>query len=296
MSPRYPEENHRHPVAVTMAAVTFVAACAFSGIELVDGGKEVRGVVQAFDTAASAPAQTASPKQSASKSPTTAPTPEKSALSSPATSQPPRSTIRLIDATAFNRMKGKSWRKECPGPDQLRFVDVPYHNFQQQTKIGTLVVNKAIADTVASDFEKIYAIGYPINQIKPLEDILPADTNVTDNKNAKWTDDLSMAKNNTSAFNCRFVAGSKNLSNHAYGYAIDINPLENPEVYANGSVEPAAGAKYLSPTATDPAIISKSRPLGNQVINILLANEGWRWGGTFTEKDPQHFDVPSPPK
>jgi hypothetical protein len=56
-------------------------------------------------------------------------------------------------------------------------------------------------------------------------------------------DERSMAANNTSAFNCRGVLGSTSWSEHAYGRAIDINPVQNPEI-RDGVVSPAAGERY----------------------------------------------------
>src|ERR687891_28556 len=56
-------------------------------------------------------------------------------------------------------------------------------------------------------------------------------------------DRRSMKADNTSAFNCRFVAGTTRWSMHAYGKAIDLNPIENP--YVSGShVSPPAGEPF----------------------------------------------------
>ncbi len=44
--------------------------------------------------------------------------------------------------------------------------------------------------------------------------------------NYKGIDWLSIENDNTSAFNCRKVAGSNRWSKHAYGRAIDINPID----------------------------------------------------------------------
>ena len=81
---------------------------------------------------------------------------------------------------------------------------------------------------------------YPIRQMR-LVDAYGAD------------DHRSMAADNTSAFNCRFVAGSPGVwSEHAYGRAIDVNPIENPYVTASGYVSPPEGAPYVRPCARAP--------------------------------------------
>ena len=57
-------------------------------------------------------------------------------------------------------------------------------------------------------------------------------------------DNRSMAANNSSAYNCRTVAGQSSFSAHAYGAAVDINPVENPYVTADG-VLPPAGRRFV---------------------------------------------------
>ena len=51
-----------------------------------------------------------------------------------------------------------------------------------------------------------------------------------------------MVDNNTYAFNYRNVGGTNRLSNHAYGKAIDINPMQNP--YKKGNYISPKGSKY----------------------------------------------------
>ena len=63
-------------------------------------------------------------------------------------------------------------------------------------------------------------------------------------------DDRSMAANNTSGFNCRRVAGQSSWSAHAYGEAIDLNPVQNPYVRPGSITPPAGGA---SPGSTEQA-------------------------------------------
>ena len=56
----------------------------------------------------------------------------------------------------------------------------------------------------------------------------------------------SIEADNTSAFNCRFVDGTTRWSNHAFGRAIDVNPLENPYVTASGTTSHPRSRKYVN--------------------------------------------------
>ena len=96
----------------------------------------------------------------------------------------------------------------------------------------------------------------------------------------------SMQANNTSAFNCRNVAGTSSLSWHAYGLAIDINPLVNPYVTQRG-VSPPEGAPYVDRASTTPGLITPG-----DVVTTAFEQAGWSWGGTWRSPDYQHFARP----
>ena len=101
-------------------------------------------------------------------------------------------------------------------------------------------------------------------------------------------DFASIEADNTSAFNCRAATGSSNWSNHAYGYAIDLNPLENPYI-ENGRVFHRASEKYIDRS-------KRRSPMqllnGDPVVRVFYA-AGWGWGGDWSGsvKDTQHFSV-----
>jgi hypothetical protein len=98
-------------------------------------------------------------------------------------------------------------------------------------------------------------------------------------------DDVSMAHDNTSAFNCRRVAGTSVWSVHAYGRAVDVNPVENPYVSASGAVSPPAGRPYADRTDWRPGMV-----LPRHVPVRAFAYSGWGWGGSWRHsKDYQHF-------
>ena len=92
-----------------------------------------------------------------------------------------------------------------------------------------------------------------------------------------------MAADNTSGFNCRFVGGTSRWSMHAYGGAIDVNPLENP--YVRGStVSPPAGRAYLDRSGYRPGMA-----VAGGVLVRAFAAAGWKWGASFG--DYQHFST-----
>jgi hypothetical protein len=94
-----------------------------------------------------------------------------------------------------------------------------------------------------------------------------------------------MAANNTSAFNCRKVSGSRRWSEHAYGRAIDVNPLRNPYVTRGGRVSPPAGRPYANRSLRAAGMIHG----GDRVVRAF-ATAGWEWGGHWSgSRDYQHF-------
>jgi hypothetical protein len=167
-----------------------------------------------------------------------------------------------------------SWRPGCPvGPAQLRRLDVSYWDFAGRRRVGSIVIRSTAARDVLSVFRKLYAARFPMRRLRPVEAY-------------KGSDDASMAADNTSAFNCRFVSGTRRWSQHAYGLAIDLNPVENPYVHG-GLVEPPAGRRYLDRSRRRPGMV-----VSGDVVVRAFASIGWRWGGYWTSaKDYQHFSA-----
>lgn len=97
-----------------------------------------------------------------------------------------------------------------------------------------------------------------------------------------------MDADNTSAFNCRFVSGRPGVwSEHAYGRAIDINPIENPYVTASGYVSPPAGAPFAQRGRHAKGVVHRHGP-----VVRAFAEAGWQWGGNWPwPKDYQHFST-----
>ena len=158
--------------------------------------------------------------------------------------------------------------------DLLCLVDVRYWGFDDTLHGGQLIVHKFVKHAVVEIFSRIEKMKFPIAKVVPIVKYA-------------WSDDASMADNNTSAFNYRFVAGTDRLSHHAYGRAVDINPLMNPVIYENGHIDPP-GAQYDPNRA---GTLSESH-----VIVKEFLSRGWRWGGHFRSSiDYHHFDKPPEP-
>jgi hypothetical protein len=169
-----------------------------------------------------------------------------------------------------------SYRSGCPvGPAQLRGVLLSYWGFDGRAHTGTIVVNRAVVDDVVNVFKTLYRERVPIRRMEPVDAF-------------RGSDPKSMAADNTSAFNCRYAvtSGPKHWSAHAYGEAIDVNPVENPYV-EGGVVRPAAGAAYLNRTRVRPGMAVR----GGVLVNAFAA-VGWKWGGRWSASpDYQHFSA-----
>lgn len=206
-------------------------------------------------------------------------TPSSFASSPPAASPvdaPPLPVPATVEPVTAAEL-GASWRPDCPvEPGRLRRVGVDHIGLDGQTHRGELVVHEDLVRDVIAIFEQLYRLGYPVEKIRTADHYPDAD------------DELSMEDNNTSAFNCRIIPGTDRWSPHAYGRAIDLNPLLNPCIYASGYVEPRNASAYLDRGRTDPGLLHD----GDPAVQIFT-DRGWRWGGSWTSPiDYQHFERP----
>ena len=176
-------------------------------------------------------------------------------------------------------INGNSWRNTCPVPlSNLRYLQVNHWDFNGKTVSGEMIVHKDIATEVVYIFEELYNLHYPIRQMRLVSDF-------------KANDWKSIDADNTSAFNCRAVTGNKKKwSKHAYGKAIDLNPLENPYISKTGYISHKGSLKYrkrvhLYNTYSDHAILLK-----DDKATQIFKKYGWKWGGDWKySKDYQHF-------
>ena len=169
---------------------------------------------------------------------------------------------------------GSSHRTGCPvAVVDLRLLTVTHWRFDGTTARGQLVVHRDVAPAVGRVFRDLHAARFPLQSVRTVEAF-------------GGDDGRSMAANNTSAYNCRRTTGGAGWSEHAYGRALDLNPVQNP--YVRGTtVLPAAGRAHLERTRARPGVV-----LPDGAVVRAFAAVGWRWGGDFrTSKDYQHFSL-----
>jgi hypothetical protein len=154
-------------------------------------------------------------------------------------------------------------------------LTMSYWGFDGQMHTGTMVVNSAVASAVLKVFGQLFTERFPIRQMQP-EDVYGG------------KDPVSMANDNTSGFNCRYAVapGPPTWSVHAYGEAIDVDPVENPYL-EGGQVQPSAGAAFLDRSNVRPGMAVP----GGELVEAF-ASVGWLWGGRWTSSpDYQHFSA-----
>jgi len=213
-----------------------------------------------------------------SSSPTTAVQPEP-ATAAPTTTEAPSPSfvggVYAIGRDALTHVLAKNWHPGCPVPiADLRLVKVTYWDFEGDVRSGPLIVNEQVADDVLWVFRRLFRAGFPINRI----DLAPRPQPI----------DWDSRRNLTSSFNCRSATGNPgSLSQHSYGWAIDINPLQNPYVRLDGSVLRAAAKPYRNRSRDHRGMIHPG-----DVVVRSFARIGWEWGGDWhTLKDYMHFSL-----
>jgi len=189
--------------------------------------------------------------------------------------------ISIITPIIKDRMVyGNSWREGCPvSLENLRYLEMTHLDFNGNTTMGEMIVHKDVADEVVYIFEELYRLNYPIHKMK-----LVSSYNGND-----WQ---SIENDNTSAFNCRPVTGKKKKwSKHAFGKAIDINPIANPYISKQGYISHKASYQYKKRehrnvnSLRDRALLTKE-----DNSTKIFKSYGWKWGGEWrTIKDYQHF-------
>ncbi len=172
----------------------------------------------------------------------------------------------------FARMDGVSYPEGCTvSRDELRYLRVLHIGFDGEVHIGEMVCNRSISGDLLEIFRALYDAAYPIEKMLLIDEY-------------GGDDEASMADNNTSCFNYRVVSGSDHLSAHAYGLAVDVNPLYNPYVTSAGYF-PANSGDYVDRSADTPYKIDES-----DLCYQLFTDHGFIWGGNWNSvKDYQHF-------
>jgi hypothetical protein len=169
-----------------------------------------------------------------------------------------------------------SWHPGCPvAPAQLRRLRVAYWGFDGRAHTGALVVNADAVSDLVHVFARLYAARFPIRRMRPIDAY-------------HGRDEPSLEADNTAAFNCRYAVapGPKRWSLHAFGRAIDVNPVENPYL-EGGRVHPRRGRAFLDRSRRRPGMAVR----GGLLVRAF-AGVGWAWGGRWAgSPDYQHFSA-----
>jgi D-alanyl-D-alanine carboxypeptidase len=192
-------------------------------------------------------------------------------------------SVQPLPAPVRAQLTGPFWHPGCPVTfSKLRVLTVSYWSFDHQVQDGQLVVNARVAKPLVRVFNKLYAMRFPIRHMQ-LADAYgpkasrPADTDVSD------------------AFECRQAVaspcssarstGNGHWSQHAYGEAVDLNPVENPYVGC-GMTRDKRSRPYLDRSRLHPGMVTPK-------VVAAFRSIGWGWGGSWTgsTKDYMHFSA-----
>ncbi len=174
-------------------------------------------------------------------------------------------------------LAAKVWHKGCPVPlSDLRVLTVSHWGFDGRSHTGQLVVHRDAASKLAQVFRRLYELRFPIREMR---------LRVVYSSNPP--NDVS------GSFECRQAVpspcvggtGTGTWSEHAFGEAVDLNPVENPYVGCGQSRDPASRPYFdrlrLRPGMVTPAVVAAFRSVG------------WGWGGSWSgsTKDYMHFSA-----
>ena len=185
-----------------------------------------------------------------------------------------RGEVAPIDLRLAKTMTGVSWRPGCPvSLRDLRVLTLSHWGFDGRVHTGRLVVRKDVSREIVIAFHDLYEKRFPIRRMRPIDAY-------------GGSDFRSIEADNTSAFNCRHVEGTSRWSEHAYGRAIDVNPIENPFV-SGGRTSHLASRTYVDRSRRRPGMAYEGGALVKALDRI-----GWDWGGRWSGvKDYQHFSA-----
>jgi hypothetical protein len=180
-------------------------------------------------------------------------------------------SIQPLRPPLRNQIATHRWHQGCPLPlSRLRVVTVGYWSFAGRVRTGRLVVNQAAASPLLRVFRRLYELHFPIRRMQPVDN----------------------SGDDTSGFDCRDAVPSPcsggsstgHWSMHAYGLAVDVNPIENPYTGCGRTRErrsiPYLDRSRLRKGMVTPAVVAAFRSIG------------WGWGGNWTgTKDYMHFSA-----
>jgi hypothetical protein len=194
---------------------------------------------------------------------------------------PFQSSIRPLPKPLRAELSGRFWRPGCPvSLSRLRLLTVAHWGFDGRVHTGQLVVNEDAAAPLARVFRRLYERRFPIRHMRLADAYGPARSQPADG-------DIS------AAFECRQAVpspctggtGTGSWSEHAYGEAVDLNPVENPYVGC-GRTHDRAASPYLDRSRLRRGMVTPA-------IVKAFHSIGWSWGGDWagSTKDYMHFSA-----
>lgn len=146
---------------------------------------------------------------------------------------------------------------------QITTIEVKYLDFNNTIQVGKIQVNKSIKKRAISVFKELLDKRFKISNVDIAND---------------RSDKSIILKNDSTGYNFRTVLGENKLSKHAFGYAIDINPKNNP-------AKPSKMFDIYDTTITKGVI-------GRNIIGIFKSC-GFEWGGEIFGDfwDSHHFEI-----
>jgi hypothetical protein len=209
--------------------------------------------------------------------PSPSPIPQTPTATTPSNAPGFDASIARLRGKLLREVRHKNWHPGCPvPPGALRVLTVDYRGFDGAVHSGPIVLNQSVVGDVLGVFRRLYRADFPIKHIALARKYKP---------NADRYDDL---RDVTASFNCRPATGNPgSLSQHSYGWAVDINPLQNPYIGTDGKVLRKAAKPYVDRTRDAKWMIS-----ADGVVVRAFTRIGWGWGGTWqTIKDYMHFSL-----
>ena len=187
---------------------------------------------------------------------------------------------KLTRHQAHELQSSGEWHPGCPVmPYQLRILTTRYYGFDHRKHLGQIVVNEAVAPSLAKVFRKLYALRFPIREMSFA---------------AMYGPHPDQNGDVTASFECRDAVpspcsgGAKGTSwsMHAYGEAVDLDPRENPYVGC-GMTRDKTARSYMKRSNVRPGMVTPA------IYRETFATVGWGWGGLWSgsTKDYMHFST-----
>jgi D-alanyl-D-alanine carboxypeptidase-like protein len=187
-----------------------------------------------------------------------------------------------LPSSLAREMRGTTWQPGCPVPlSDLALLRFNYWDLDGEVERGPLVVNASAADDVLWVFEQLFDARFPLQEVGLAREF----------SEKRLENHPDSRRGVTASFNCRPVitpeGAQTSFSQHSYGLAVDVNPLQNPFVRSDGWVRNRFARPYVDRSAGLPGMITPG-----DVVTRSFAAIGWGWGGTWSgDKDYMHFSL-----